>query len=481
MENTILAAKKNFSSTLLENSEKLSPAVTPPDGREAKLIADRLQTKNGKPVADVIEDDNRDMTRILKRGFKLDEFQEAPRTAEKKEGEGGAGSLGGAGLLATAGAFMAGLFRKILPLGGVISGLARKFPRLAKTVGMLGGVFKKLLWPITALIGVLDAIKGWNPMEANRLFGNESGLAKAGSSTAHVVSGLTLGFVAPETVANGLNYVTGNDHRAVAPGTTPPISSAAPAAAGPSDATRRIGDVSAQYESRGRADTISTGANDRGGKSYGEFQLASGTGTLQAYLKQSEYGKWFKGMEPGTPEFDKTWRDLASFPEFAQDQHDYIRRTHYEPAAAKAESLGFRMDDPRVQEAVWSGSVQHGGWKKVLAETAGTEGFADMDSEAQIRQLYSRRSDYALRHTDPALHRGIASRYRNEVESVLATPMPSPVPMAPGAEPVNYGAMVASANTTSNAGQTPIMGEDLSLENMLDIPFDNNLLLMGNY
>ena len=67
-----------------------------------------------------------------------------------------------------------------------------------------------------------------------------------------------------------------------------------------------LGDVSAKYESgNGGAKTISSGTGDPGGVSYGSYQLASKTGTLEAFLKASGYNKDFAGLTPGTSLFNE--------------------------------------------------------------------------------------------------------------------------------------------------------------------------------
>jgi hypothetical protein len=487
----ILDARKNASSAVAAEAER---ALTdnPDETRATKAIADRLQTKGGKAVADVIEDDNESLMQVLRRGFKLDEFREAPKDKEEGEagaGGAGAGGIGGLGLLATAGTMLAGLLTKVPGLSRAFGSLTARFPVLSRVLGTTVNLFKKLFWPLTALFGILDAFKGWSGPEAQRLFGADSTLARSGSSLAHVISGLTLGYVAPESVANGLNYVTGNDHTAVAAGEAP-AAAPPPAVAGPppaaGDATRRIGDVSARYESRGRPDTISTGEGDRGGKSYGEFQLASAKGveTLQAYLRQSQYGAQFEGLTPGSAEFDAKWREMSKDPGFVSDQHGFIERTHYEPALMRAQQLGYHVGDPRLQEAIWSGSVQHGRWQRVLDQTAdNTPGFAGMDAEAQIRALYANRERYAIANTDESQHRGLRNRYGSELEQVLAIPQPTEVPVAAAPEPVDYAELARRARDAAagaTGGQTPIAGADLSLDNMLDIPSDDRLFMLSS-
>ncbi|MFC6838728.1 hypothetical protein ACFQGW_01230 [Xanthomonas theicola] len=45
---------------------------------------------------------------------------------------------------------------------------------------------------------------------------------------------------------------------------------------------------------------------------------------------------------------------------FSQDQHDFIRRTHYDPQVSRLAAAGLDLSDrgPSVQDALWSTSVQ---------------------------------------------------------------------------------------------------------------------------
>lgn len=132
-----------------------------------------------------------------------------------------------------------------------------------------------------------------------------------------------------------------------------------------------LGIVSERQEGSGPA-TVSTGHGDRGGASYGTYQLSSSAGTLHEYLTQSAYGHQFAGLVPATPEFDKRWRDLArDDPGFAKDQHAFIRTSHYDVQVRRLKDVGIDLTNrgPAVQEALFSTSVQFGnGTRKIFRE-----------------------------------------------------------------------------------------------------------------
>jgi hypothetical protein len=184
-----------------------------------------------------------------------------------------------------------------------------------------------------------------------------------------------------------------------------------------------LGAVSKNYESGSLGvGAISSGLNDKGGASYGEYQLASAGGkssTLSKYLNQSGYGDEFRGMTPGTPEFNSKWKDLAdNNTEFGKSQHDFIKKTHYDPAQKYANKIGIDTSDAGMQQAIWSASVQHGGVNKILDAARHSEGWDAKSQEDKIRQLYESRSEYtdSLKDVPYSAGRG---RFKNEVESAV--------------------------------------------------------------
>jgi peptidoglycan hydrolase-like protein with peptidoglycan-binding domain len=192
-----------------------------------------------------------------------------------------------------------------------------------------------------------------------------------------------------------------------------------------------LGQTSIKYETGGRgAGTISTGKGDRGGVSYGSYQLSSKMGTLQEYLDQSPYKNQFKGLEPTTPAFNAKWRELArNDPEFAKDQHDFIKETHYDVQndKLKARSLDLSGRGPVVQDALWSTSVQFrnltpGIFAKGLQEKFGKDYKL---SELSDKDIVEAVQDYKINHNkelfskSPKLWDGLLERARNEKADLL--------------------------------------------------------------
>lgn len=124
-----------------------------------------------------------------------------------------------------------------------------------------------------------------------------------------------------------------------------------------------LGQTSRQFESgRKGPETISSGSGDHGGVSYGSYQLSSKQGTLNDFLKNSDYREKFSGLTPTSKEFNARWVEIAQKdPNFSKAQHEFIKSTHYDIQVSRLEKMGFNISDrgKAVQDMVWSTSVQY--------------------------------------------------------------------------------------------------------------------------
>jgi len=188
------------------------------------------------------------------------------------------------------------------------------------------------------------------------------------------------------------NYVLVNVGTQGAP--TPNASTTTPA---DSD-QQRIGGLSERYESGGRGPgTVSSGAGDPGGVSYGTYQLAGNMNRPQEFLA-NEGSRWaaeFGGARPGTAAFTAAWRDIAARePEaFEAAQHDYIQRTHYQVQADQVQTqtgVDVTSRSAALRDVVWSTSVQHGPETQVIARAIANvraQGVAPADGQTYDRAL----------------------------------------------------------------------------------------------
>lgn len=181
-----------------------------------------------------------------------------------------------------------------------------------------------------------------------------------------------------------------------------------------------LGHASAFYESGGKGvDAISTGKRDRGGVSYGAHQLASKTGTMKEYLNSPEgaaYKDRFGNAKPGSKAFNSIYSQIANEDPhgFAKSQHSFITRTHYEPIRAKAEAHGYNVNDPRVQEALYSMSVQHRNATNRVLSHPSALATVGQDPLAQVNALYDVRQSKWKRFSD---------RYQNERKDIASMDM----------------------------------------------------------
>lgn len=188
-----------------------------------------------------------------------------------------------------------------------------------------------------------------------------------------------------------------------------------------------LGKTSEQFESGGRgAGTVSRGKGDRGGASYGTYQLSSKTGTLQQFLAESGYGAQFQGLVPGTPAFNAKWKALAeSDPAFGQAQHDFIQRTHFAPQMALLKKSGLDMSGrgAAVNDAVWSTSVQFGGGTGLIREALkgrDPSKMSDAEIVAAIQDYKAANNGVLFKSSSAAVRAGTLSRARAEKVALLS-------------------------------------------------------------
>lgn len=184
-----------------------------------------------------------------------------------------------------------------------------------------------------------------------------------------------------------------------------------------------LGDISAKYESgRHGYEAISHWSKDPGGASYGKYQLSLATGTLTAFLRESDYEKMFEGMEVGGREFDHKWVELArNDPQFCDAQHNYIKRTKFEPISNHAyKELKFPKCEA-VDELLWSISVQHGRWAVILQRARKKCDPQTMTHEEAIKRIMDERVLYVnnLKSLDNSIKAALNKRYRLELTDLL--------------------------------------------------------------
>ena len=216
-----------------------------------------------------------------------------------------------------------------------------------------------------------------------------------------------------------------------------------------------LGSISQKYESGNKGvHTVSSGQGDPGGVSYGAHQLATNTGSMARYLASDEgkkYAPSFAGLQPGTEPFNNVYRQIASSdPQgFAASQKAYITRTHFDPVAKHAASIGWAVDNPRIQEVLYSMGVQHGGAKLIVNRAGNPQG---KSVDEQVKMLFEARKQYVAGISMPeGTRQSLYRRYASEERDVLAmvdSATGSAVAAAPSAPAASDGSAAMGAAAT---------------------------------
>jgi len=223
------------------------------------------------------------------------------------------------------------------------------------------------------------------------------------------------------------------------PANLPPAAAAAPAAGALGKALAdALGALSAKYETGGRGPgTVSTGAGDFGGVSYGSYQMASKMGVPTKFVTQPGF-PWlrdFANLVAGTAPFTACWKRIAAeqTDAFQKCQHEYIKKTHYDPLAAKIlgdNSLDVNTRSRALQDVVWSTAVQHGPGTPIVSRACASLSCKPADAnydELLIRAIYAergkRKPDGNLAYfskSSPSVQTGVANRFKSELKDALA-------------------------------------------------------------
>jgi murein DD-endopeptidase MepM/ murein hydrolase activator NlpD len=199
-----------------------------------------------------------------------------------------------------------------------------------------------------------------------------------------------------------------------------------------------LGALSAKYETGGRGPgTVSTGAGDYGGVSYGSYQMASKMGVPTRFVTQAGF-PWlqdFANLTAGTAQFTAVWKRIAAeqTDAFQKAQHAYIKKTHYDLLVAKIlsdDNLDVNTRSRALQDVVWSTAVQHGGATPIVHRACTTLSCkqADPDYDEQlIRAIYAERGrkkpDGTLAYfsrSSASVQTGVANRFKSELQDALA-------------------------------------------------------------
>jgi len=199
-----------------------------------------------------------------------------------------------------------------------------------------------------------------------------------------------------------------------------------------------LGTLSAKYETGGRGPgTVSTGAGDYGGVSYGSYQMASKMGTATRFVTQPGFpwSKDFANLTAGTAQFTAVWKKIAAdeTDAFQAAQHAYIKATHYDLLCGKVlsdDNVDINTRSRAVQDVIWSTAVQHGGGTSIVhrAITTLSCGCSDPTYDKElICAIYAERgrkkADGNLVYfsrSSPGVQASVSKRFKSEQQDALA-------------------------------------------------------------
>lgn len=189
-----------------------------------------------------------------------------------------------------------------------------------------------------------------------------------------------------------------------------------------------IGALSRKYE--GKVESVSSGKGDKGGKSYGAYQMTSkgkGGGTVAQFIKTAgtQWLEEFKDLKPGSIGFDEKWKEIAARdPEgFWKAQHDFIKSNYYDPFVKKLKSINLEAESRSLalQNVIWSTIVQHGRYTDIVQDALKGRDPRELSDEVLIKLIYAERSRTSAKGTmihfrgnSKKVQKGVAKRLKRE-------------------------------------------------------------------
>ncbi len=208
----------------------------------------------------------------------------------------------------------------------------------------------------------------------------------------------------------------------------------------------QLGVLSGRFES-GEAGISAIGYDSVGGTSYGKFQIASKTGTMQEFLKYLESAapdlqKRLKAAGPANTGGKRggmpaEWQKIASEQpdRFETLQTNFIKESHFMPALNSiAEKTGLKIAEfsGAIKEVLFSTAVQHGpnGAARIFARAVdkiGSDKLGQAKIEPEqlkktgenlIREVYAQRSGQFSSST-PQVQGAVKNRLKAEMNIAL--------------------------------------------------------------
>lgn len=202
----------------------------------------------------------------------------------------------------------------------------------------------------------------------------------------------------------------------------------------------QLGYISAREESNGNPGAVGLNPNDKGGASFGVWQLSSKMGAVDEFLKfikdknpeiyNSLYEAKKRDNNTFSDNFINKWKEIANthYDVFYQLQRLFIKRDYFDSfeTLAKKNNLNITslLEFNSTSNMIWSSSVQHGpsGLIKIFKKIP-----LSLSIEEIVRKVYEERLNVIAKSYPPdssnpgvvALYNGIKTRLENECAEIL--------------------------------------------------------------
>lgn len=202
----------------------------------------------------------------------------------------------------------------------------------------------------------------------------------------------------------------------------------------------QLGYISAREESNGDPGAVGLNPNDKGGTSFGVWQLSSKAGSVDEFLKfikdkdEEIYNKLIIAKQNDNGNFESnfisTWKEIASnrYEDFYEMQRLFIKKNYYDSFIRIANknniNIDYLLSYSSISNMIWSTSVQHGasGTVNIIKKIS-----LNSSIESIIESIYTERlniisKSYPPNSSNPgivSLYNGIKTRLENEKNEIL--------------------------------------------------------------
>jgi hypothetical protein len=319
-----------------------------------------------------------------------------------------------------------------------------------------------------------------SPAGAGRGFVNPENVSPTPETQSDIPSNvIRSGSGAPIMTGSG-GYVTSGE----SPSPVSSSTSTGPKPPSPTPMGSELGKLSARFESA-KDGPGAIGYDSTGGTSYGTYQIASKTGTMSqflAFLDKNNPDLANQLRNAGDPNtgsrkgpFPDVWKKIASEDPkgFDKLQHDFIQKTHYDPAAKALMKLGFNINEQSdaMKDVLWSTSVQHGSSGAVgIFSKAIKELGVSASPEKLINRIYQERGTKFASSTE-GVQKSVLNRFSEESKMAVAS-LNSPTQSTPSVTPSSpsSGSAVASTSTSVADGKMAAMTPSGGNTNVINKP-----------